>query len=365
MLTKWETLFLLIMTIPIMGHVVILPLMLDVAGRDAWLSTLISIPAAIAFTYAIYRLRLNHPNVTTSHMIYDLVGKFFGTVLVVILVLYFLFLTILSFASLVDMVFIAFLPETPLVAIIIWFLIFFIYAAQKGIKRIALTATILAFIGLITGHTVTLMDSRKKDWSEIFPILEFGWSPVLFGTLILISIWIELLLLLCVPLQNVKEKRLLLVWMVGIFLNVLMMLSTTTGVITIFGMGQADNFVYPALEIVRIISLGFIDRFDVYGLILMTFGCYIRCALFFRIAYNLSKKQNTARWLKVTIFSIFAIITFFGTLYISKIEFRLEEAIKVYTYMIILFPIPFILLLISHFKKKRSGTPQVNESISK
>lgn len=281
MLTKWETLFLLIMTIPIMGHVVILPLMLDVAGRDSWLSIFISLPAAFAFLFSIYRLRLHHPNRNTTEMLFHLLGKFFGIILLVILILYFLFLTILSFASLVDMVYIAFLPETPIVAIILFFLIFFIFAAQKGIKRIALTAGVLSFIAMVTGHTVTLMDSRKKDWTEIFPIFEYGWSPSVWGTMILISIWIELLLLLCIPLKNAREKHTFLIWTIGVLLNALMMFSTTTGTITIFGIGQADNFVYPALEIVRIISLGFIDRFDVYGLILMTFGVYIRCSLFF------------------------------------------------------------------------------------
>ena len=354
MLTKWETLFLLIMTLPIMGHVVILPLMLDVAGKDAWISVLLSLPAAFAFAFAIYRLRLNHPKLNISEMLSLLLGKWFGRIVIVLFILYFLFLTILSFSALVDVVFIEFLPETPRIAIIIWFLIFFIYAATKGIKRIALTAGVLAFIGLITGHTVTLMDTPKKDWSELQPLLEFGWSPALWGSLILISIWIELLLLLCVPIKNIHEKRLFLLWIIGILLNALMMNSTTTGVTTIFGLGQADNFTYPAQEIVRIINLGFIDRFDIYGMILMTFGTYIRCSLYFRIAYEISVSQYSSKWMKRILFLIFVVLTFFGTLYLSKEHFRLMEAINIYTYMIVLFPIPFLLLFISRLKKKRT-----------
>ncbi|PWA06281.1 hypothetical protein DCC39_17590 [Pueribacillus theae] len=353
MLTKWETLFLIIMTLPIMGHVVILPLMLDVAGRDAWISVLLSLPAALAFAYAIYRLRLNHPDITISEMLTFLLGKWFGRIVIVLFIIYFLFLTILSFSSLVDVVFIDFLPETPRMAIIIWFLIFFIYAATKGIKRIALTAGVLAFIGLITGHTVTLMDTPKKDWSELQPLLEFGWSPALWGSLILISIWIKMLLLLCVPMKDVHEKRLFLLWVIGILLNALMMNSTTTGVITIFGLGQADNFTYPAQEIVRTINLGFIDRFDIYGMILMTFGSYIRCSLYFRIAYEMSISQSSSKWTKRILFSTFVVLTFFGTLYVSKEHFRIEGAIKVYTYMIVLFPLPFLLLFISQIKRKK------------
>ncbi|GGB59469.1 hypothetical protein GCM10011409_41140 [Lentibacillus populi] len=353
MLTKWETLFLLIMTLPVMGHVLILPIMLDVAGRDAWISVLLSLPAAFAFAYAIYRLRLNHPDITISEMFSLLLGKWFGRIIVVLFILYFLFLTVLSFSALVDVVFIDFLPETPRMAILIWFLIFFFYAATKGIKRIALTAGVLALISLITGHTVTLMDTPKKEWSELQPLLEFGWSPALWGTLILISIWIELLLLLCVPIKNIHEKRLFLLWIIGILLNALMMTSTITGVVTIFGLGQADNFTYPATEIVRIINLGFIDRFDIYGMILMTFGTYIRCSLYFRIAYNMSVSANSSKWVKRILFSLFVVLIFFGTLYLSKEHFRITEAINIYTYMIVLFPIPFLLLFISQIVKKK------------
>lgn len=353
MLTKWETLFLIIMTLPIMGHVVILPLMLDVAGRDAWISILLSLPAAFAFAYAIYRLRLNHPDINLSEMLHLLLGKWFGRGIITLFILYFLFLTVLSFSALVDLVFIEFLPETPRIAIVIWFFIFFIYAATKGIKRIALTAGVLALIGLITGHTVTLMDTPKKEWSELQPLLEFGWSPALWGSLILISIWTELLLLLCVPMKNTHEKRLFLLWTIGILLNVLMMNSTITGVITIFGLGQADNFTYPAQEIVRIINLGFIDRFDIYGMILMTFGSYIRCSLYFRLAYEMSISQSSSKWRKWILFSICAVLIFFGTLYVSKEHFRIEKAINLYTYMIVLFPIPFLLLFISSLKKRK------------
>ena len=355
MLTKWQTLFLLVMTLPIMGHVVILPLMIDVAGRDAVLSILISLPAAILFAYAIFRLRLNYPDVTAENMFSEILGKWGSVLLRLLFILYFLFLTILSFASLVDFIYIGFFPETPILALIIWFLIFFLYAAVKGYKQIALTAGLLTLIGMVTGHTITLMDSPMKDWSETLPLLEFGWSRPIWGALILTSIWIELLLLLCVPIQNIREKRFFLIWIIGILINGLTMFSTTNGAITIFGLGQAENFTYPAQEIVRLINLGFIDRFDIYGMILMTFGVYIRCSLFFRIAYDFSLPEHASKWLKRIMFSLFTVLTFFGTYYLSKEHFRIEEAVNFYAYMIVLFPIPFILLFISWLKKRKKA----------
>lgn len=352
MLTKWETLFLLIMTLPIMGHVVILPLMLDVAGRDAWISIFLSLPAAFIFAIAIYRLRLKYPKETISDMLHNVLGKFFGTMLTTVFIIYFLFLTIFSCALLVDFVYIAFLPETPRLAILVWFLIFFVYAAMKGIKRIALTAGILSIIAMVTGHTITLLDTRMKDWSQLQPMFEFGISPILWGSLLLVSIWIELLLLLCVPIKNIREKRMFLLWSIGILLNALMMFSTTIGSITIFGLGQADNFVYPALESVRIISLGFIDRFDIYGLLLMAVGTYMRCSLYFRIAFDIIVTKVSSKWIKRIWFSVLVLLVFLGTYYLSREHYRLDKTLNIYAYMIVLFPIPFLLLCISFFKER-------------
>lgn len=348
------------MTIPIMGHVVILPILIDVVGRDIWISIILSLPAAFIFAYVIYQLKLRYPKDSASELLRKILGKWGGRFFCVLFSGYFSFLMILTFASLIDLVFILFLPDTPLVAIIAWFWVFFLYAAAKGVKRIALTSAVLGFIGMTTGHTITLLDSSKKDWSHLLPILEFGWSPVILGTIILTSIWVELLLLLCLPMKNIKEKRFFFFWVIGIILNAIMVFSTATGTITIFGLSQAENFNYPATEIVRIISLGFIDRFDVYAMILMSFGTYIRCSLFFRIVYDFSVENMKSKWGKRLIFTFFAVLAFVGAFYLSKEHIRLDYGVIVYTYMVILYPIPFLLFTISQMKQKK--TKQKNEA---
>lgn len=353
MITKWETLFILIITLPIMGHVVILPPLFDVAGRDAWFSIVSCIPFGLLFVWALYRLRLHYPKLYGAELITAAVGKPFGLLINLLLVCYFLFLTTLSYAALIDMVYIGFLPETPLWALIFFFFFFFIYSTLKGVKRIALTASILAVIAMFTGHTITMMDSPLKEWNRLFPLFEFGFIPAILGILVLTSIWSELLLLLFLPLENIRAKRMLLFWFIGVFLNALMMFSTTTGTITIFEVGQADNMSYPALEIVRIIGLGFIDRFDVYGLILMSFGCYIRCALFMYIANDILAFYTSNKWIKWTTFVFFSLIVLIGTFYLAGEHLRLERTLNIYAYMILLFPLPFILLGSSYVRRRK------------
>jgi spore germination protein KB len=351
MLSKWETLFLLLLTLPILGHVVILPLMIDVAGRDAWISIFLSLPFAFLFALAIYFIKIKYRKLNVKKIFKAILGEKFGKVFIFILILYFLFITVVSLSSFIDFVYILFLPDTPPIALIIWFLIFIMYGASKRIKGIALTAGVLAFIALTTGNTITILDSPLKDWGNLKPVLEFGWSPVLIGTLIICSIWIELIFLLLLPVKNAKEKGTFLLWSIGILLNALMMLSTTTGVITIFGLGQAENMLYPAQEIVRIINLGFLDRFDVYGMVLNGFGTYIRCCLYFRLTYELCTTEKSSRTYKRSIYIFLAFIIAAFSIYLDVEHFRVENAINIYVYMVVLFPLPFILLLLSLRKK--------------
>lgn len=353
MLNKWEVFFLLVIGLAVMGHVVITPLIIDVAGRDGWISIFLSLPFALLFAYVIYRLRLKYAHKDMVAISIHLLGRPAGILLLCVLLLYFLFLTSFSIALLVDFTYIAFLPETPKPAILIWFVIFFTYAAIKGIKVIALTSGVLTAIALVAGHMITLLDTRLKDWGELKPYLEFGIEPVLWATLLLISIWVELLLLLFLPIKDIKEKRMFLFWTAGILLNSLFMLSTFTGVITIFGLGQADNFVYPALESVRIISLGFIDRFDIYGLLLMSIGIYIRCSLYFRIAYNIMVVKVSAKWVKYGLFLSSLLVVSIVAHYVAADHLMVEQVLNCYAYTVILFPIPFLLWGTSLLKKKR------------
>src|SRR5699024_483636 len=108
MLNKWEVFFLIVIGIAEMGHVVITPLMLDIAGRDGWISIFLSLPFALLFAYVIYRLRIKYPNKDFIGLSTHLLGKTGGFLLLVILLLYFLFLIVFSVALLTDFIYIAF-----------------------------------------------------------------------------------------------------------------------------------------------------------------------------------------------------------------------------------------------------------------
>src|SRR5699024_12798985 len=133
MVSKWQTLFILVMTLPIMGHVVILPIMLDVAGRDIIISILLSLPVALLFAYAIFRIRLKYPGEKAEVIFEDLLGKWGGRFLRLIFIVYFLFLTIISFDSIIFFVFISFFHIKSIILFFFLYFIFFLFTTYLSL----------------------------------------------------------------------------------------------------------------------------------------------------------------------------------------------------------------------------------------
>lgn len=362
MVNKWQGFFLLAMTLPIMGHVVLLPFAIDLAGRDSWMSALLSFPIGCLFMYGIYKFRLMYTKKYVHDSLNDLLGTAISKAIMVVFFIYFFFLAALSLAAVVEMVRAGFLVATPLFVLTLIFLLLSMYGSRKTVKGLALTATILFFMVMLTGHSITFINFPERDLYDLLPFLENGWTPVLLGTILLSNVWIEALFLMVIPIKDIREKRLLLIWCLSVLANVTMMLSTMSGAIMTFGLGQAESFAHPALEIVRIVNLNFIDRLDVYAVILMTFGSYIRCSLFLKISYRKVRGlfNIQGKRIKWGVFLLLSILMGVGAYYMAETRARLEYTVIVYAYTIILYPLPFILLLIAKIRQKKGKKAKPN-----
>ncbi len=355
MITAMEILYLLVMTQSIMVHVVILPLAYHVVGRDAWISAFLSVPVGMIVIWSIYRLKLSF-----STGMDDYVAKSAGkTVLVLVKIIfsvYFLFLASFSAASLLDMVKAAFLTLTPLWALTVGFMLASLYIAIKSYKNIAMVAGVLAYVSVLSGILIATFDASEKKWGNIFPIMENGWQPVGNGAVMLCSIWAEMLFLLFIPVDRRKETK---KWIIracygGVAINGITMILTLAGTVMVFGLGQTRNLNYPSLEIVRFLTLGFVDRFDVYGEILMIFGVFIRSSLYMRIACDqIFRVSRPAASLAAILCTAVAVAA--ASMLMSQSHFAFVQSVNYYTYGGFLLPLPFLLYGVGILAKKRAA----------
>ena len=119
---------------------------------------------------------------------------------------------------------------------------------------------------------------------------------------------------------------------------------------------------YPATEGLRIISLGFIDRFDIYALLMMSFGCYIRTSLYARICVQLilnpriGHSLGTHR-LQITLLGIMVLILS-GAIIVAPNASWSETLANEYQWGIFMLSIPVLLLLVSELAHRKCGISQ-------
>ncbi|MCF8568048.1 GerAB/ArcD/ProY family transporter [Alicyclobacillus tolerans] len=344
-----ETFFLAMMTLPVMGHAILVPLLLQIAGRDAWLSVLLTIPFAVVFVGLVWHIRRNTHDEPQAILI-EAAGNLLGKFLAPLFSAYFFFLSMLSVVFVVDMAHIYFFPETPSWALTAFYVLFMMYAVQKNVWSMAMTATILGIITVFTGNSTAFLSFPHKDWAEIRPLMEFGWRPVIWGSIVMLSMWTELLFLLFIPTRkpaHVIRKSMPSGWWILVLANAYMTFSSLLGVVAFFGFHMVRNFTYPTAEELSLLSLGFIDRFSIYVIINLSFGCFIRTGLYFRLGYELllpCAQQNKLKpWFrKVLTILILETLGYIAN-FVACDHVRVVQWTEFYTYTAGLFVIPLIL----------------------
>ncbi|MEB3102564.1 GerAB/ArcD/ProY family transporter [Ferviditalea candida] len=277
-----QTVFLCSLILPVTGHMLLLPTMFALSGRDAWISILLTVPIGILYGFMLYRLHSLHPSLTMVQMLERALGRWVGKLLATSLLAYFFFMMVITLYGLYDFIENIFLPETPAWAISAAFYLVVLYALFVGIESIARISEPLLLIILFTGDTIMIATQPEKNYKVLFPLFEHGYLPVMTGILVTTALFGETILLTMLKMKKdyAKSKSLLFNYTILVFLITFMFVGTIISPLTIFGLEQVKNLEYPAQSVVRMVSFGFIDRFDIYGIGVMVVGSVIRMSTF-------------------------------------------------------------------------------------
>ncbi len=265
-------------------NLILLPHVLNTAARDIWISTLLSTVIALVASALLWIVEKSHPGMTLFDIFQLRFSKSLQFPIFFALGLYLVLLCVITTAYLGQFVTIGFIQETPLWVVLFLFSLAIGYTLNKGIVALANLAGLLTFATIISGSSMSFAVTGHRDISVFLPILEHGFLPVLHGSALFMPMWVEMLFLGFLPRRGAGEKKWLKTYLWITFANLILCLGHTIGPISVFGIEQSQNLNFPALSAVKVISLGFIDRFDIYGLMLMIFGSLIRVAMYAYLA---------------------------------------------------------------------------------
>lgn len=353
-----QSVFLLSMILPVTGHMLLLPTIFSLSGRDAWAAILFSLPIGFLLGFIIFRLQRLHPTKTMVEMLEHAFGRVLGKGITTGLLVYFLYMLIITLYGLMDFIQVIFLTETPSWVIVAAFYLVVLYGVVLGIESIARMSEPLLLIIMITGGLIGIATIPDKNFELLLPLFENGTMPVVKGMIVTTALFGEFIILTMLKLRkdHAHSKSLLFTNTMLVILITVMFLGTVTSTLSIFGEEQVKSLEYPAQSVVRLISIGFIERYDVYGIAVMVFGCVIRMATFQWI-FNLAIRQwlgLSRKWLiHGIILAVVIVIVFMG---IENHQQYVDVFITTYYPLtaVISVGVPFLAWIMLEWREKRS-----------
>lgn len=295
-ITYRQSIFLLSMILPVTGHFLLVPVMFTLSERDSWISILFTLPLGVLFAFVLYRLHTLHPQKTIIEMLELATGKIIGKILAISILGYFALMLVITLYGLFDFIYVIFLPETPRWFLALSFYVVVLYGVSIGIESITRMAEPLFLIVVITGVSIGIATHVDKNYENLLPVFENGMSHTLNGVFVTMALFGEFILLMMLFLKrdHKKSKSFFFTLVVTVILITWMFVSTVISSLAIFGLAHVNNLDFPAQSVVRIVSIGFLERFDVYGIFTIVLGSVIRMCTFQYILH-----KGIKQWLNV------------------------------------------------------------------
>ena len=307
-----------ILGVGLMNHVMVLPPLLQVAGRDAWISTIVPYLLWIWLLYAVMKI-------TRQQYIFDWLqnacGAWVSTAFKIVFIFYAFAIFTTTQQETVMWTHVSFLPQTPRLVLALALMLLCYRAAFHGLRAIAVTTGILLPIVIVFGDFVMSANMPQKNYSLLWPILENGWLPPVKGCLVLLGGLSEILLLLLI--QHTLKKRLTLwsLWLLGIFLVVLI-IGPAIGAITEFGPVEAARMRYPAYEEWRLVVMGrYIRHLDFLSIYQWLSGAFVRISMSMYFIAELIVGPGKPRRRHACLLILFALNVAIAALHISDEQY--------------------------------------------
>ena len=344
--------FMLMLTIGLFAHVQTIPALLSVTGRDAWLTIIITVLPMVIWLLALSKILKLTEKVNVKEWKRTLSPvKYY--LLVSPFIVYLFLSAYITTKDIVMWSHISYIPDINYGIVVIAFLFLCFIGTRAGIQSLAILSGILLPLVSALGFFVMTANVKEKDYEQLLPIIEHGWTPVVQGLVYTFLPVMELFILIiipCIDKQKIGKGKLFIVG--GIIIG--LMLGPTIGAIAEFGPLQASEFRYPAFEQWRILTIGnYFSHVDFFAIYQWLSGGVLRTSLYILLASQLLVKKEKGKYsificyLLLVIFCLYRIDqkTFYELLYLYFMPIAL-------LILIIHITILFVYLHIKNRKKK-------------
>ncbi|MFD0618714.1 endospore germination permease [Paenibacillus sp. GCM10027629] len=274
-----QSIMIIMLSTGLLNHVIIIPIILDAAKRDAWISVLLAGACALIW---IFILHIGITKINKQHL-FEWLAKayhpFVGRMLAAAAGVYLLVICLFTTRDTVYWIHLTFAPETPILVLSSIFLLISALNAYMGIYSLANTASILLPFVVVLGFFIMISNTPHKDYSLLKPILEHGMQPVWGGAMYAGVGFVEVIMLFFLQ-HHIKSQLSYLSFMIMILIILGLTMGPIIGAIAEFGADEAGKLRYPAFEEWRLLTIGrYIEHLDFLSVYQWFSGAFLRISL--------------------------------------------------------------------------------------
>ncbi|WCN37569.1 GerAB/ArcD/ProY family transporter [Aneurinibacillus uraniidurans] len=319
-ITLFQTMMIIMTASGLMNHVIVIPMLIEVSGRDSWISVCLTCVACLLWIPVIYFVMKKTNQQHIFEWLKQKHGRFFSIILLSISSLYLFLISSTTLKETVMWTKVSYLPATPVFVLALTFGLLCFYNSYCGINSIAITTGILLPIIVILGFFVATANIPNKDYALLKPWLEYGFHPVIKGMMYVGSGMVELILLTFLQ-HHISSTVTFSSLVIITFVLAGLILGPTMAGIAEFGPYQSGFQRYPAFEEWRLVSIGrYIEHLDFLSIYQWLSGAFIRISLASFLIIDILKISNKKKKIWVLILIYIAVVGF-TVLPISDMKF--------------------------------------------
>ncbi len=284
-----------LLSVGLLNHVIILPLLFDASGRDAWVAVLATTVVLLGWLFLVYRIVRDIGTVSVNDWLQRKGGTFARSLTVGILVLFLLCTSVVTVVDTMTWGTSSYLPSTPVSVTSVVFVLLCAFAAYQGFHVIVYLSCILLPVVIALGFFVSGANADRKDYRQLFPIFEYGYKPIVDGMIVVGSGFVELLVFALLSHYTTKPFKPVHLYATGLIVACLC-LGPVIGATTEFGVYEATALRFPAYAQWRLVRIGkYIEHVDFFAIFQWLSGAFVRTAASLCLVLDLLRLRTPGR----------------------------------------------------------------------
>ncbi|MEH6948867.1 endospore germination permease [Bacillus sp. JJ634] len=335
----------------------------DYAGKDLWLSPILSAILGCIPVYVVYQLHRLYPGDSIIQYSCSIVGKIGGKLIGAIILLFILFISNQALWQYGEFVSSYFLPQTPQVVLLGTMAFVSSLAVYGGVEVMGRLSDLLTPVLLLMFLTIIILLLPDAQVKHMHPILGNGVTPVLKGAYFS-NFWFCESLFITFFLPFLKDPEKGRKWgIVSVLL--LLVIVVSTNLISLLVLGSATgSFNAPLMNAVQYISIAeFLSHLEATVMAFWITGAFVKMSVFYYVL-----ALGTAQWFNLSDYRPLVLPIVFLSVVLAVWQVPNVSAFFVYSQTInsavgpILFTmIPLFLLLIAFLRKNKKQEKQVEQ----